>query len=172
MEKTTVHGGLVARSNDVQEFCQAPEHWLPCHNPFLNEVQLPCLFVEAQMLIVKFIQTLQIESETVHLINQSRVQAWVDMYVYDSCISCLSAILNLNYQIVLLLRTWLCRLRSWIIQTGKLTLKKTCLLALLLGGILAWLLICLLTGLLTLLLTLLWLRIKIDLNRVYITATR
>jgi hypothetical protein len=41
-----------------------------------------------------------------------------------------------------------------------------------LGGILAWLLICLLTGLLTLLLTLLWLRIKIDLNRVYITATR
>jgi len=26
MEKTAVHGGLVARSNDVQEFCQAPEH--------------------------------------------------------------------------------------------------------------------------------------------------
>ncbi len=55
LEKTAVNGGIVVNSNTPQEFCQIVETILPCHSLF-NEVQLPCLCVEAEMRLPKFVQ--------------------------------------------------------------------------------------------------------------------
>ncbi len=79
MEKTAVQGGMVARSNVLQDFSEVLEAFFPCYIQFFYEWQLHCLSVETQMLLVKFIQLIQIESDRVHLLNQLRVQARVDM---------------------------------------------------------------------------------------------